>query len=197
MTTPTEPRQLTYMERTARFPLDFRVFTDKNGKPVVNVPPEWRKRNIVSIPLHTRDGKLHTVSVHINAAQTFATFLHAIDGLPETYDGSFVPRLKRTATAPAANSGNDVYGPLLSNHSRGTAVDLNALWNQQGHAGAAAGAQGDMSRIVAAAKTVRVPMETHGHVWEAGIVWGGDWSGKSRDDMHFEIGTFEPARLAS
>lgn len=56
----------------------------------------------------------------------------------------------------------------LSTHSWGIAIDLNVKTNQMG-------TRGDMDpRIVEIFK------------WH-GFIWGGDWSGKSRDPMHFQF----------
>lgn len=168
----------------------------RTSMPQIVVPTQWRHRNIVAIPLHTKDGKLHTVYVHVHAAPVFAKFLAAIDGMPETYDGSWVPRLKRGVKLPAAGSGTDAYGPLLSNHARGTAIDLNAKWLPMG-AQPAPEALTRQTLLNDIAKVFRVPMETSGHVWDAGLVWGGEWRDKSHDPMHFELGTFEPSRISS
>jgi hypothetical protein len=59
-------------------------------------------------------------------------------------------------------------GGKWSTHAWGIAVDLNAATNRMG-------TQGDIDhRIVSIFK-------------EAGFVWGGDWSGASRDPMHFQF----------
>jgi hypothetical protein len=109
-----------------------------------------------------------------------------------TYDGGYVPRLKRGVTLPPAGASKDVWGKQLSNHSRGTAVDVNAQWNPMGHPGAMGAAEGSLDLISAIARTIRVEVETPaGHIWPAGVCWGGDWKGASLDKMHFEVGMWE------
>jgi hypothetical protein len=57
-----------------------------------------------------------------------------------------------------------------SNHAFGTAIDINWAKNPQG--GSASDLPPDLARKLAA---------------KHGLVWGGDWSGKTRDPMHFEV----------
>jgi hypothetical protein len=61
-------------------------------------------------------------------------------------------------------------GTKLSTHAWGIAIDLNPETNQQGTAG-------NMDYAVITAFR------------EAGFKWGGDWTGKSRDPMHFQFCT--------
>jgi hypothetical protein len=61
-------------------------------------------------------------------------------------------------------------GSKLSAHAWGIAIDLNPETNQQGTAG-------DMDPAVIAVFR------------EAGFKWGGDWTGKTRDPMHFQFCT--------
>lgn len=77
-----------------------------------------------------------------------------------TYDRSFVPRVIGSTTTP-------------SNHSFGTAIDLNAAWNGQGSKPAAIGKKGCLLELV--------PRAT-----ELGFYWGGFYSVKSIDGKHFE-----------
>lgn len=183
------PRQLTYEERTARFPLDFTV--DDEGR--VLVPQSWRAANLRQLIIP--GGKV--AMVHKHALNVFDAWLEHMsyrqaDKDILTFDGSFVARLKRGADMPAGNApSKNAWGKVLSNHSRGTALDLNARWNAMGKPGAAAGTEGSLHRVIECARLVRVEVETPaGTIWDAGIVCGADWSGKSRDDMHFEIGVW-------
>jgi hypothetical protein len=61
-------------------------------------------------------------------------------------------------------------GNKLSTHSWGIAIDLNAESNRQGTAG-------DMNPGIISVFR------------DAGFAWGGDWSGRSRDPMHFQFCT--------
>jgi hypothetical protein len=194
------PRQLTYMERAARFTLDFTVAV-VDGKPTVKVPQTWEGLNLTRLgPYVLQSGRKISPRVNLSAAPVLSAFLHAVfvthgigvDVL--SYDGGYYPRLKRGVATPLPGATKEAWGKLLSNHSRGTAIDLNAKWNPMGKAGAAAGAEGSLHRIIEIARAIRVELETPaGTIWPAGIVCGADWRDKSRDDMHFEVGTFEPA----
>lgn len=198
MTTPTKPRQLTYMERTARFPLDFSIDLGSEIKQV-KVPAAWESLHLTRLGPFDMAG--HTIAPRLNlaAAPVLAAFFYAIEkggasGDILSFDGGYCARLKRGVTPLPAGSSKDLWGKQLSNHSRGTAVDLNAAQNPMGHPPAAAGTLGSLHRIAEIAHAVRVDIETpHGHIWPAGIVWGGDWKGAAIDPMHFEVGTWEPA----
>jgi hypothetical protein len=76
------------------------------------------------------------------------------------WDGSFVPRLKRGGSTP-------------SNHSWGTAFDINAEWNGFRRRPARVGAKGDLHAVADVIKRF-------------GFTWGGDWR-NTPDGMHFEI----------
>lgn len=196
MTTQTKPRQLTYMERTARFPLDFTIVHDATGKATVKVPIAWETGTLVRIGPYDSGHVKFSPRVHLHAAPVLSAFFETVKAAGMladilTYDGGYYPRLKRGALEPPAGSSKDVFGKQLSNHSRGCAVDINAKWNQMGKPGAAAGAEGSLHRLAEIARNVRVEIETAGHVWPAGIVCGADWRGPNCDPMHFEVGTWE------
>ena len=57
-----------------------------------------------------------------------------------------------------------------SNHAYGTAVDVN--WSRNPQGGTSSDIPADLARRLAA---------------KHGLIWGGDWSGKTRDPMHFEV----------
>lgn len=68
----------------------------------------------------------------------------------------------------------------LSNHSWGTAIDLNATQNPMTSDGKVHGT---------------VPKEVIGLAFGLGISWGGFYSGKRKDPMHWEwLGTVQEAR---
>lgn len=183
------PRQLTYEERCARFPLDFTVDDEGN----VLVPQSWRAANLRQLIIP--GGKIATV--HKHAIVVFDAWLEHMsyrqaDKDILSYDGAFVARLRRGVEHPKDRASKAAWGKLLSNHSRGTAIDLNAKWNPMGKPGAAPGTEGSLHRVIECARLVRVEVETpKGTVWNAGIVCGADWSGKNVDFMHFEVGTWE------
>lgn len=200
MTTPTRPRQLTYMERTAAFPLEFSIIHDPAGKATVKVPITWETGSLIRIGPYSTGKLVFSPRVHLHAAPVLSAFFKAIavaGVLPDilTYDGGFYARLKRGVTPPPAGASKDVWGKQLSNHSRGTAVDLNAKWNPMGKPGAQHDAHisqpGSLARVIECARSIRVEVETPaGHIWPAGIVCGADWKGSSIDPMHFEVGTW-------
>ena len=192
------PRQLTHAERAARFPLDFDIVLGRNGRVDVQVPLAWQQLHLVRLgPYHIMGRLTFCPRVNINAAPVFSALFEAVKaarllGDILTFDGGWVARLKRGATLPPVGSSTDAYDQLLSSHSRGTAVDLNARWNPMGAPGAAAGEEGSLHRIIDIAHTIRVEFATD-QPWSAGIVCGADWHGASQDSMHFEVGTWDPA----
>jgi hypothetical protein len=185
------PRQFTLAERMEHFPLDFTVKND--GTPSIKVPEAWEKANLLRLGPY-QGGVKFSPRVHLFAAAVFSRFFAIIEvenvmSHIRTYDGGYVPRLKRGVTLPAAGSPKSAYEKQLSNHSRGTAIDLNAGWNPIGkpydakkHAG-----QGSLAFIIALAERVRIDQED-GTEW--GIVCGAHWEGASIDPMHFEIGVW-------
>lgn len=81
-----------------------------------------------------------------------------------TFDGSFTPRMVRgSSTTP-------------SNHSFGTALDINAAWNPIGHA-------------PGSGKGTVVPLVPIFKAW--GFAWGGDYKHRL-DPMHFEMAELRP-----
>lgn len=76
------------------------------------------------------------------------------------WDGSFVPRLKRGGSTP-------------SNHTFGTAFDINAQWNGFKQKPAAKGKKGDLHAVAQIFKRF-------------GFTWGGTWQ-RTPDGMHFEV----------
>jgi D-alanyl-D-alanine carboxypeptidase len=73
-----------------------------------------------------------------------------------TFEGSFNPRVIKSGTTP-------------SNHSFGTAFDINGSWNREGSAAAGIGKKGCLLELVPRAN-------------ELGFYWGGFY----KDAMHFE-----------
>lgn len=82
-----------------------------------------------------------------------------------TWDGAFNPRYMRKATHDRAH---------LSNHSWGTAFDINAAWNKLGKPVARLGKPGCVLELVEIA-------------YDYGFYWGGHFGGGRSDGMHFEV----------
>lgn len=78
-----------------------------------------------------------------------------------TWDGGFTPRFVRGSTS------------VLSNHSFGSAFDVNAAWNALGTRPALVGQRGSVRELVPIA---------NGH----GFFWGGHFRDRA-DGMHFEV----------
>jgi len=83
-----------------------------------------------------------------------------------TWGGSWVPRFVR---------GSRVY---LSNHSWGTAFDINVQWNMLGSMPALKGQKGSIRELVEIAN-------------DNGFYWGGHFGGRP-DGMHFEVAKVMP-----
>jgi len=83
-----------------------------------------------------------------------------------TWDGSYVPRFMRGTARIVGQS-------PLSNHSWGSAFDINAEWNQLKHTPAILWEKGCVFELVSIA---------HNH----GFFWGGHF-GSRVDGMHFEV----------
>jgi hypothetical protein len=144
---------------------------------------DWIADKIVQIPvpqLKFAEGFNGTVRCHRLAAplitQVFdawerADLLHLI----RTYEGCFVPRYKRDQ-APGNSAHPEkrsVDVEELSNHSFGSAFDINYDDNKLGDIPAHCGMRGSTRELVEAANAI-------------GFFWGGHFS-TTKDGMHFEI----------
>ena len=92
-----------------------------------------------------------------------------------SYEGCFVPRYKRNQAPSGVNGhalkkSSDV--AALSNHSFGSAFDINFVDNQLGHVPALCGRRGSVRELVESANSL-------------GVFWGGHFA--TDDGMHFEI----------
>ena len=92
-----------------------------------------------------------------------------------SYEGCFVPRYKRKQAPPGTGGhgqkkSSDV--STLSNHSFGSAFDINFVDNQLGDVPAFCGRRGSTRELVASANAL-------------GVFWGGHFG--TQDGMHFEI----------
>lgn len=135
-----------------------------DGPGAIAITDSWEAKNIVKVQLPFFRDK--PVRFNVRAAQQLIDLWHAWKdaGLSDrvlTWDGGFVPRFVRGSTT------------LLSNHSWGTAFDINAEWNGLGQGPAYVGDKGSVRELVKLAN-------------EHGFWWGGHY--KSRlDGMHFEV----------
>jgi len=144
---------------------------------------DWVAAHIVeiSVPqLRFASGFSGMVRCHAKAAPIFRTLFEQWEEddllhLILSYSGCFVPRYKRDQ-APAGTAGHGIKKSkdvsALSNHSFGSAFDINVSDNPFGGTPALCGRRGSTRELVASANKLNV-------------YWGGHFSNK--DGMHFEI----------
>lgn len=175
--TPAIPRAklhpLSHTQRCAVFgTFSFRYAPTADAPERIEINSAWLRANIVELELphlaHLRGGKPLKTHVHRLAAPRWLALFDAWRdaGLSlkiVTFNGAFVSRYKR------GKAGGALYD--LSNHSWGTAIDLNAKWNGLGKAPMPVEKLGTVIPLVAIAN-------------ELGFAWGGDFS--NPDAMHFE-----------
>ena len=145
--------------------------------------PDWTAKNIVRIEvpqLRFARGASGSVRCHRLAAPIIARLFQAWEQedllhLIISYEGAFVPRYKR-GQAPEGEGGHgeklSTEVSALSNHSFGSAFDINFSDNQLGRRPALCGRRGSTRELVAAANSL-------------GVFWGGHFS--NPDGMHFEV----------
>jgi peptidoglycan hydrolase-like protein with peptidoglycan-binding domain len=136
----------------------------------IKILGDWEARHIVPIRIAQLIGVTGApasgrIRVHRLVTEQVAGLFQAWqqDGLlrlVKTWEGSFVPRFIRGSST------------TLSNHSWGTAFDINYQWNRLGHLPALRGASGSVRELVPRAH-------------QFGFYWGGHFS--RRDGMHFEV----------
>jgi len=139
---------------------------------------DWAKKNIIRVPIPQLSHVGHkSMQFHKDAADRLvklfqswekANLLHLI----LSYSGSFAARYQRGA---APKEGKPEDPTKLSNHSWGTAFDINKAWNELHQVPAILPATGAVRELAALAAS-------------CGFYWGGHY-GKRPDGMHFEIGT--------
>lgn len=139
------------------------------GEPrAIKITNGWDKENIilVNVPqLHKFTGG-KPVQFHRAAAESFQRFWAEVERqgylpLVLAWSGTWVPRVM------TSNYGS------LSNHAYGTAFDINVKWNGWQVRPALVGQQGSVRELVPIANAF-------------GFFWGGHWSAKYYDGMHFE-----------
>lgn len=175
---PPEPdfKPLSYNER-------FKIFGSFGFKPAptpqnpegIIITDNWVKTNIVNttIPQLSKikgAPSNQTIQCHVLAAEKIQQLFEAWeqeDLIQKilTWDGCWVPRFVRGSKS------------TLSNHSFGTAFDINARWNGLGVNPPPASKTGSLVELVGIAN-------------ELGFWWGGHWGktpGSRIDPMHFEL----------
>lgn len=143
----------------------------------VRILGSWVEDNITSVEIPSIDpakvegfpksGKIRFHKLGTAALQGFFAEVES-EGLTDkilSYAGSFYPRFIRGSTSS------------LSNHSWGTAFDINAAWNWLGTEPARPGETGCLYELVPIAQ-------------KYGFYWGGHF--RRRDGMHFELATLDP-----
>lgn len=142
------------------------------NKEAISIDPQWVAANIIAVatPQLTHLGVSH-VRFHRLAVKQFTGLLEAwrtanlLQKCVLTWDGSYAPRLKR-------GHGSSSDPSDLSNHSWGTAFDVNARWNPLGAKPVVRGEPGCVRELVPIAR-------------QFGFYWGGDFH--RPDGMHFEV----------
>ena len=139
------------------------AYKRRNDAGEIDILGNWESENIVKVTLPwnnkvTRFNKKAVKQlVDLWNAWAAAGLLDRV----LTFDGGFVPRFVRGSTTN------------LSNHSWGTAFDINAEWNGLGKEPARKGKKGSVRELVQLAN-------------QYGFFWGGHFK-KRPDGMHFEI----------
>jgi peptidoglycan hydrolase-like protein with peptidoglycan-binding domain len=136
----------------------------------IRIAGDWEARNLVRVEIPALAGVKGApsggkVRIHKAIAGQFTRLWSRwkADGVARlvlTWDGSFVPRFVRGSRT------------VLSNHSFGSAFDINAAYNPLGAMPALAGHRGSVRDLVMTAN-------------EHGFYWGGHYEGRP-DGMHFE-----------
>ncbi|MFC1824195.1 M15 family metallopeptidase [Thermodesulfobacteriota bacterium] len=144
-----------------------------NNKERIKIKGDWGKQNIITLRINELQGidvygtpSSGRMRFHKKAGEQLKGLWAAwgksdLFKLIKTYEGSFAPRFIRGSKT------------TLSNHSFGSAFDINLAWNRLGKIPALAGSEGSVRELVPIAN-------------EFGFYWGGHF--KSRPDgMHFEV----------
>lgn len=162
---------LSYQERESLFgKFSYRAAALPNNPEAIIILGDWKANNIVSIEIPQLRGvfgapKSGKILMHKKIAQQTQALFQAWEdaGLKKlilSFAGSFVPRFIRGSKT------------TLSNHSYGTAFDINAGQNGLGIRPPLVGAKGSVRELVPIAN-------------ELGFFWGGHYPTRA-DGMHFE-----------
>jgi D-alanyl-D-alanine carboxypeptidase/Putative peptidoglycan binding domain len=165
-------RSLTGVERAAKFgSFAYRPAPTPGNPEGIVILDDWAKTHIVTIEIPQLRGVTGApasgkVPFHKDGAPRLVALFQAWEDegllpLVLSWGGSWVPRFIRGSRS------------VLSNHSTGTAFDINAAWNSLGAEGALVGKRGSVRKLVPLA-------------FDHGFTWGGWFSGRP-DAMHFEL----------
>lgn len=169
---PPKPADLIPLNQEGRFDTFGRFDWAAGANGSIVIQGDWAQKNIVTVDIPQLNGvdmggaacsgkiKFHRLAVAQLQGMWAAWEKAGLLDRVLTYGGSFVPRFIRGSSTN------------LSNHSFGSAFDINVAWNQLGHEPAAKGQEGCVRELVPIAN-------------EYGFYWGGHFS--RRDGMHFEI----------
>lgn len=142
--------------------------TARNPEGII-ITNSYEKDHIMSVPVPqlaiATNGKYSSIRFHRDCAYQLQQFFIEIEQkgllhLVKSYAGSYFPRFVRGSKS------------VLSNHSYGTAFDINVPWNGLGKTPALVGQTGSVRELVPIANK-----------W--GFYWGGHFS--RPDGMHFEV----------
>lgn len=148
---------------------DYKSSPTNDNKEGITILGSWESDNIVSVDLpqlaKATGGKYTRMRFHKLAAKQLKDLWEAWEDadllhLVKTYEGAFYPRYVRGSRT------------TLSNHSFGSAFDINYKWNGLGKVPAYVGEEGSVRELVPIAN-------------KFGFYWGGHFSRK--DGMHMEI----------
>lgn len=155
-------------------------YRDFAGKDDIEIDPEWVKANIVSVTLP----KVGKVRCHKNAKPYLVAAFKAIqdkklEGQILKFNGLWVPRYQRLASHEPRH---------LSNHSWGSAIDLNFI-NTKARC---ANVPPYMTCAMDGSKGTGEPSPENRTLWQEAFQpnsfrWGANFSARRRDPMHFEV----------
>lgn len=153
----------------------FTASPQPGNREAITLLGDWEAENIVSVTIPQLKGvkgapSSGTIRCHRLVKDQLAALFAAWEraGVLDrilTWGGSFVPRFIR---------GSDT---TLSNHSFGSAFDINAQWNGFGAEPALVGRKGSVRELVEIAN-------------DHGFYWGGHYR-RRRDGMHFEVSSIK------
>lgn len=150
----------------------YRSAPTKSNPEAIEILDDWDKTNIVSINVPQLKGVLGApkscnVEFHVKCAKQLQELFNAwekaeLSNRVLSWGGSRVSRYIRGSRTS------------LSNHSWGTAFDINVSWNGLGVTPALKGKPGSVRELVNIA-------------YDHGFAWGGHFNPSRLDGMHFEI----------